>query len=580
MASFLWSCSTGVDENESKPPANSNPPTVAISTPQVNSSVVGTAVYSLKFSEAVTGLTGNNLNAACEGSIQLNRSIGGNCYPISISSTDNINWTVDPVGELSDGAYTLTVTTGIQNLSDIFLASPTSATFNVKDALSTVANQLETDLVKAGLSPSLAEAAKASARTTAGSETNDLLNVIPSAFDGAFDAIATAGLNEVLTQVALSTIIESLLSNVAGQSSLVSVHSSARVAALPSNFSTLLTSLITRVATKSANSSTTLQTLTTALVSSLPVAGATATEIETSYVSSIVQTATTIVMTTTTDKTTRDNVLAGLGEGVVAGAKQITTLTVNIATIQTAATTSMATAAASSDITYDVSTATTALVTPTSTETPNEDKSAATVVHPSRVVQTVFNLPTCNSSSEGYLYYVESASEFQYCSSNGPYKSIDLTGPQGSTALLGSNMGAFATISCIDKPFTFNSINLRLSFKITILSSLDLITSAILRGNDFGVSGSEYYSTYQVGGDMSRFEFAGTILPVDIVGANTFGYFKANLDGSGSSFRFKLTYYDSSLSYYGYNNPYVISGTTTECIKNIYTSRVGNRLFH
>ena len=98
MASFLWSCSTGVDENESKPTANGNPPTVAISTPQVNSSVVGTAVYSLKFSEAVTGLTGNNLNAACEGSIQLNRSIGGSCYPISISSTDNINWTVDPVG--------------------------------------------------------------------------------------------------------------------------------------------------------------------------------------------------------------------------------------------------------------------------------------------------------------------------------------------------------------------------------------------------------------------------------------------------------------------------------------------------
>ena len=122
-------------------------------------------------------------------------------------------------------------------------------------------------------------------RTAAGSETNDLLNVIPAAFDGAFDAVATAGLNENLTQAALSTIIESLLSNVAGQASLVSDHSAVRVAVMPTNFSTLLKSLTTRVATKSASSSTTLQTLATALVSSLPAAGATATEIETTYVS-------------------------------------------------------------------------------------------------------------------------------------------------------------------------------------------------------------------------------------------------------------------------------------------------------
>ena len=64
--------------------------------------------------------------------------------------------------------------------------------FNVKGALSTVANQLETDLVKAGLSPSLAETAKASAWSTVDSETNDLLNVIPAAIDSAFEAVTTA----------------------------------------------------------------------------------------------------------------------------------------------------------------------------------------------------------------------------------------------------------------------------------------------------------------------------------------------------------------------------------------------------
>ena len=365
LASFQWSCSGGGGGENT---ANLSPQ-VTISYPRDNSSVVGTAVYSLKFSEAVTGLTGNNLNAACEGSIQLSSDNGEICYPISINSADNISWTVDPVGELSDGAYSLTVTTGIQNLSAISPVSPTSVTFNVKDALSTIANQLELDLIKADLSKDLAEAAKAGARTAAGSETNDLLNVIPAAFDGAFDAVAAAGLNETLTQAALSTIIESLLSNVAGQASLVNDNSAARVAVLPANFSSLLKSLTTRVATKSAGNSTTLQTLATALVSSLPAAGATSTEIETTYVRTIVQTATTIVMTKNTDKMTRDSVLVGLGAGVIAGAKRITEMTVNVDTIQTTTTESMTAAANSSDATYDVSTVTTAMVSAVNTET-------------------------------------------------------------------------------------------------------------------------------------------------------------------------------------------------------------------
>ena len=365
LASFQWSCSGGGGGENT---ANLSPQ-VTISYPRDNSSVVGTAVYSLKFSEAVTGLTGNNLNAACEGSIQLSSDNGEICYPISINSADNISWTVDPVGELSDGAYSLTVTTGIQNLSAISPVSPTSVPFNVKDALSTIANQLELDLIKADLSKDLAEAAKAGARTAAGSETNDLLNVIPAAFDGAFDAVAAAGLNETLTQAALSTIIESLLSNVAGQASLVNDNSAARVAVLPANFSSLLNSLTTRVATKSAGNSTTLQTLATALVSSLPAAGATATEIETTYVRTIVQTTTTIVMTKNTDKMTRDSVLVGLGAGVIAGAKRITEMTVNVDTIQTTTTESMTAAANSSDATYDVSTVTTAMVSAVNTET-------------------------------------------------------------------------------------------------------------------------------------------------------------------------------------------------------------------
>ena len=63
LASFQWSCNGGGGGENT----TNFSPQVTISYPRDNSSVVGTAVYSLKFSEAVTGLTGNNLNAACEG---------------------------------------------------------------------------------------------------------------------------------------------------------------------------------------------------------------------------------------------------------------------------------------------------------------------------------------------------------------------------------------------------------------------------------------------------------------------------------------------------------------------------------
>ncbi|MDG1540238.1 MAG: hypothetical protein P8Q46_01620 [Candidatus Thalassarchaeaceae archaeon] len=46
------------------------------------------------------------------------------------------------------------------------------------------------------------------------------------------------------------------------------------------------------------------------------------------------------------------------------------------------------------------------------------------------LVQGSSNLPSCDSTTEGRLYYVSSESGFQTCS-NGSWQSIDLTGPNG-----------------------------------------------------------------------------------------------------------------------------------------------------
>ena len=47
------------------------------------------------------------------------------------------------------------------------------------------------------------------------------------------------------------------------------------------------------------------------------------------------------------------------------------------------------------------------------------------------MVQSSSDLPTCNSATEGRLYYLSSESGFQACSS-GSWQSIDLTGPAGA----------------------------------------------------------------------------------------------------------------------------------------------------
>ena len=47
------------------------------------------------------------------------------------------------------------------------------------------------------------------------------------------------------------------------------------------------------------------------------------------------------------------------------------------------------------------------------------------------MVQSSSDLPTCDSATEGRLYYLSSESGFQACSS-GSWQSIDLTGPAGA----------------------------------------------------------------------------------------------------------------------------------------------------
>ena len=55
-----------------------------------------------------------------------------------------------------------------------------------------------------------------------------------------------------------------------------------------------------------------------------------------------------------------------------------------------------------------------------------------------KIAASVADLPTCDSSRTGQLYYVLADSLFQFCATNG-YQAIDLSGKTGSTGSAGTN---------------------------------------------------------------------------------------------------------------------------------------------
>ena len=116
--------------------------------------------------------------------------------------------------------------------------------------------------------------------------------------------------------------------------------------------STMLNNLTTAVATKGLDSPAMLQTLTESLVRNLPALRVTEEEIEQTYSETIVQATTSVVMENETENL--DSLLGTLSNGVVQGAKQISTVNVDIASIAQVTSESLTTTAAEEDSQYVV----------------------------------------------------------------------------------------------------------------------------------------------------------------------------------------------------------------------------------
>ena len=157
-------------------------------------------------------LNGNSLPGACDGNVQL---ISSSCHPLTISSTDNVTYIIDPEGTLAVGGYQLSVCLSGNNL-DV----GKSVSFQIiDDTTFVISNELEAKLAAANFDSSFTSAVKNAAIETSSQEPNDLLYVIPAAFEGAYDVITNSGLDEEQQANALDVVIQSLLANAVGMDS-------------------------------------------------------------------------------------------------------------------------------------------------------------------------------------------------------------------------------------------------------------------------------------------------------------------------------------------------------------------------
>jgi hypothetical protein len=245
----------------------------------------------------------------------------------------------------------------------------------------------------------------------------------------------------------------------------------------------------------------------------------------------------------------------------------------------------------------------------------DEKKTSSNVVNPSQVLKTIGDLPACNSESEGSLYYIESISQFRYCSSTGSYASIDLTGPQGPAGADGkdgedgvvtttdgtqgvagpqgpagadgkdgedgaqgpqglagadgADNRAIYTIACFE-PFTAFGTTYNYDYAIVGLSSGDIIVTSEVSGTDIGVSKTLYYSKFQNAAITTSGRFGGINLTADIFQTNNAGYFRFEINPN--SLAIEMEYHDSQLPLYGYANPQTLSLNTSGsgCVRNAY----------
>jgi len=201
---LLVSCAS--DSDDDKTPADTTIPTV--SSTLGGSTIVGTNNLTITFSEAVTGVSGNDEDGTCDATKTVKlTNYAGTCYGMTILAVDN-TYTINPKTDLISGSYTLTLGSGITDASGNALSESTIS-FTVEDAKTTVTTNLTTAL--AGVTGS--DEIVAAVTTAIGSETvtNDLLNVIPTGFDAAVTIMNT--MTGIEYGTTLTKIIESLFGN-------------------------------------------------------------------------------------------------------------------------------------------------------------------------------------------------------------------------------------------------------------------------------------------------------------------------------------------------------------------------------
>ena len=163
-----------------------------------------------------------------------------------------------------------------------------------------------------------------------------------------------------------------------------------------------------------------------------------------------------------------------------------------------------------------------------------------------RYVPYTYSLPSCNSNNLNQMYFIGSVKEFRYCSSQGTFITLDL-GINNNSTKITSKMRCELSI-LLQSNENIGTKGIQGYYIVTSFSSGDKQVSLELDDNNGTVV---FTSEWRIANyDTNQNEVI--ILINDVVGANTYGQFRAE---KSTNTTFKITYTDSSNSIYGYPNP-------------------------
>ena len=187
------------------------------------------------------------------------------------------------------------------------------------------------------------------------------------------------------------------------------------------------------------------------------------------------------------------------------------------------------------------------------------------VTHNAYAASTVGDLPACDDTRRGDLFFIEADKTFRVCDATG-WAVIDLQGAPGKDGTNGTN-GAPGKDATAQSLFATSlhcggqlaSTGLWFSYDAGVLKSGDVLATGSIRNNSAEISKTEFYAATQVGAATAE-----VLLEYDLLGTANAGYWSIKLDRT--TLVTTITNFDADAA--GGQNAWTM--TPDKCVVNTY----------